>query len=144
VEAETLYGQYDSYRAFIPGEPVNMKGGYTQQRLPVFAGSFPHVDAGSGDKRGLMLGTIAGSHDLSMFDPHGGPARDESGMVLTAARQGGGKSKLQALIAEFCVNQLAVRTIINDPSGPAEHLAEVPWLARHTRVADLSSAKPGT
>lgn len=146
VELVTQYDQYGSYRAFWPGEPVNMLGSTVQMALPVFAAAVPNVDTGLGDRSaGVILGPISGSRDVVNFDLHGGSRRDTSNMVFIAGEQGSGKSKLIGRLAESAVESMAVQTYLNDPSGPAEQLATVPWLTRHTRVIDLAStsAKAG-
>lgn len=145
LEAVLQSGQYASYRAFIPGEPVNRSGSAVQMRLPVFAAGMLHVDTSWGDDKGMVFGPIGGSRDLAVYDPHGGPAAGTSGLALIDGQQGSGKTTLLAAIVAHSVNVIGCPTVMSDPSDSSEKWANTPELAPHTRLIDMSatSAKPG-
>ena len=70
------YGQYDYYRAFIPGEPCPLSGHITQMPAYFLASGVPNATSSAGDPTGFLMGNIAGSHDVFLFDTHGGARRN--------------------------------------------------------------------
>jgi energy-converting hydrogenase Eha subunit A len=136
------YGQYTSYRSFIPGEPALMTGHVTQMPCYTLATAVPNTTTAAGDASGFFVGPIGGGHDVLVLDPHGGPRNDTSGMALIGADQGGGKSTLAGALADFEAT-MGRRVIVYDPSGPLASLTALGHLARCSRHIELASAQPG-
>ena len=136
------YGQFDYYRAFIPGEPTPLAGHVTQMPGYYAASAVPNATSAAGDPYGMPIGNIAGSHDVYVFDTHGGARRNQSNLVVTAAAPGRGKSTLAGALADHTARR-GIRTVVYDPSGPLAALAGMPHLRGHSRHLSLTSAQPG-
>lgn len=136
------YGQYDSYRAFIPGEVCPMSGHITQMPAYFAASGVPNATSSAGDPTGFPLGSIAGSHDVFLFDTHGGARRNKSNLVAIGGDPGCGKSSTAAALAEWCAVR-GIRTVGYDPSGPWARLCDLPHLAGHARHLSLTGGYKG-
>lgn len=138
-------GQPWQLREFVPGEP-RVATGY-QRRMPVryLASALPNVDSDLGTPTGPYLGYGVGStRRASRFDMHYGPeVLNTPGLFPIVAEPGGGKSVLIGTLAYNAV-RAGQPTIILDPSGPLAKLADLPELAPHSKVLDLTASKPGT
>lgn len=137
------YGQFAYYRAFIPGEPAPMIGHVTQQPVYFLATAVPNISTAGGDAGGMLIGNIAGGHDVFRFDPFGGARRNTSNVVAFLGDQGAGKSSLAGAIADFTASA-GIRTVCYDPSGPWAALTKMPHLEKDARHLDLTSARRGT
>lgn len=136
------FGQRESYRSFTPCEPVRMTGHMTRWPAYFAGGAVPNASTSGGDPTGFPVGNIAGGHDLFLFDTHGGPARNRSGMALFVCDQGGGKSTAAGALADWTTN-LGIPTICLDPSGPWARLTQMPHLKGDARHLDVSGMSPG-
>lgn len=136
------YGQYDYYRAFIPGELTPLAGHITQQPAYFTATAVPNATSAAGDAFGLTIGNIAGSHDVYVFDPHGGARRNRSNLIVIAAEPGQGKSTLGGVIADHTTRR-GIRSVVYDPSGPLAALTRLPYMRGHAEHLSLTSASPG-
>lgn len=137
------YGQFAYYRAFIPGEPVPMNGHITQQPAYFLATAVPNISTRGGDASGMLIGNIAGGHDVFRLDPFGGARRNTSNVMAFLGEQGAGKSSLAGAVADF-VASAGIRTVCYDPSGPWAALTQTPHMRQDSRHLDLTSARPGT
>lgn len=136
------YGQFDYYRAFIPGEICPMSGHITQMPAYFAAAAVPNATSTAGDPTGFLLGSIAGSHDVFLFDTHGGARRNKSNLVAIGGDPGCGKSSTGAALAEWCATR-GIRTVGYDPSGPWARLCSLPHLAGHARHLSLTGGYKG-
>ncbi len=136
------YGQYDYYRAFIPGEPCPLSGHITQMPAYFLASGVPNATSSAGDPTGFLMGNIAGSHDVFLFDTHGGARRNRSNLVVIGADPGAGKSSLGGALADWCATR-GIRTVGYDPSGPWSRLCDLPHLRDHARHLSLTGAHRG-
>ena len=136
------YGQYDYYRAFIPGEVCPMSGHITQMPAYFLAAAVPNATSSAGDPTGFLLGSIAGSHDVFLFDTHGGTRRNKSNLVALGGDPGCGKSSLGGALAEWCAVR-GIRTVGYDPSGPWARLCDLPHLKGHARHLSLTGGYKG-
>ena len=133
------YGQWRSYRSFVPGEPCLMTGHVTRQPASFAATAVPNVSSAAGDRTGFLIGNVAGSSDLLVFDPFGGPKRNLSGMWAVGADPGSGKSYLMGAVLDHCARR-GIPTVGYDPSGPWARLCDVPHLKGNARHLSLTSA----
>ena len=136
------YGQWASYRAFTPGEPCPMTGHVTRMPASFAATAVPNVTSVAGDRSGMMVGNVAGSSDLLVFDPHGGPKRNKSGMWVIGADPGAGKSYTAGAFIDLSARS-GVPTVAYDPSGPWARLCDMPHLRADSRHLSLTSAHRG-
>lgn len=136
------YGQFDSYRSFIPGEPSMMTGHVKRMSAEFAASGVPNATSGAGDAFGFLTGNIAGSQDMYLFDTHGGARRNKSNLVVIGAEPGAGKSTLGGALADHCTRR-GIRTVVYDPSGPLAALAGLPYMAGHAQHLSLTSAHRG-
>ncbi len=136
------YGQYDYYRAFIPGELCPMSGHITQMPAYFLASGVPNATSAAGDPTGFLLGSIAGSHDVFVFDTHGGARRNKSNLVVTGGDPGCGKSSLGGALADWCATR-GIRTVGYDPSGPWARLCDLPHLRGNARHLSLTGGYQG-
>ena len=136
------HGQYGYYRAFIPGEECPVSGHVTQMPGYFFASGVPNATSSAGDPTGLLIGNIAGSHDVFVFDPLGGTKRNRSNLVAIGSDPGGGKSTLGGALADFIASR-GIRTVGYDPSGPWSRLCELPHLRDNARHLSLTGAHRG-
>jgi len=136
------FGQYASYRAFIPGEPMPFDVGLdTQMSLAMLAASYPHASNEAGDEVGAFIGPVAGGHSIFLLDPVGGSRNNKSNVIGIIADQGGGKSTLGGYQLYWNA-RLGNRAVGNDPSGMWKALVDIPSIdGRHL---DLFDCKPGT
>lgn len=135
------YGQYDRYRAFIPGELSPAIG--FQRWMPAYYAvtAVPNVASRIGDAEGPYLGM--NGHSAVFFDPTFGPRNRGSGLVLIGGGLGSGKSSLGGAIAEPAARR-GHRVVIFDPSGPLARLCDLPHLAPNAQHVELSGAEAGT
>ena len=139
------FDQYRLWRSFTPGEPWPNTGGH-ECRVPArFAGAalVPNVSVEAGDPTGAIIGPVSGGHDLMLWDPFGGSRRNMSGVSLTCANQGGGKSALAGMLVWWTA-RLGVRTVAVDPPGLWRALCGLPDLRDDAHFLDVASATPGT
>lgn len=138
------YGQYASYRAFIPSEPMPVAVGLdTEMSLRALATSVPHASVGAGDEFGAYMGPVHGGHDLFLMDFQGGSRANKSNVVAVIGEQGSGKSTFGGYALAWNA-RLGRRAVGNDPSGMWQNLCKVPWLRNDARHLDLFECKPGT
>lgn len=142
MELVADFGQYLSYRAFTPGEPALRTGHVTTMPTEFLASGVPNATSEAGDVSGFMVGRMASSTDMLVFDPHGGSRSNQSNVALYGGDQGSGKSSLMGAIAAFTA-QAGVRTVMLDPSGPWARLAALPYLAGNSRHLSLTGGHRG-
>ena len=136
------YGQYEAYRAFTPGELVPMAGHVTQQPAYFLATGVPNATSSAGDRTGVIFGNVAGSQDLFVFDPFGGPRRDRSGMVPILGMQGCSKSSTGGFLMDYLARR-GIPAVGYDPSGPWARLCDQPHLRGNARHLSMMSAHRG-
>ena len=136
------YGQYRSYRAFTPGEQALLTGHVNQMPASFFAAGVPNATSTAGDVSGFVVGPMAGSSDILVFDPHGGTRSNKSNMILFGGEPGSGKSFIGGGLAAFLAAG-GVRTVMFDPSGPAAALTRLPHLAGDARHLSLTGGQRG-
>jgi len=138
-------GQYASYRAFIPSEPIPFGPGQLdlEMNLEMFASSMPNASTSAGDAFGLPIGPVLGGHSQFLLDALGGSANDTSNVIAVVGDQGSGKSSFGGMVlAEMA--RLGNRSVGNDPSGMWERICMIPALRSDSRVLDLYECRPGT
>lgn len=145
--ADDVNGQYALYRAFTPGapetcDPAVLSGHVTQMPLYYLATAIPNGYAASSDQIGMPLGSVAGSTDVFVHDPHGAPQRNVSGLTSIIGAQGAGKSSLVAAMVDWSV-AAGHPNVVTDPSGQIQRIAALPWNRDVSYTYDLSRAKPG-
>lgn len=136
------HGQYDYYRAFTPGELCPLSGHVSQMPAYFAASAVPNATSSAGDPTGFLTGNIAGSHDVFVFDPHGGAKRNRSNLVAIGGDPGSGKSTLAGVLSDFTAAR-GIRTVAYDPSGPWARLCELPHLKDDARHLSLTGAHRG-
>lgn len=136
------HGQYASYRAFVPGEPIAQTGYITQMPLYYLASAVPNASTRGGDGTGWLVGNIGGGHDVMLFDPHGGSMRGKSNLMAVGGDPGAGKSTLGAALLDWEA-RLGIRSIGYDPAGQWPALCDLPHLRNDARHFDLFSARRG-
>lgn len=141
------YAQYSMYRAFTPGAaetaaPEVVKGHRTQMACYYLATAVPNGYATGGDKVGMPIGPVGGSTEVYMFDPHAGPARNESGLNVILGGQGAGKSTLAGAMLDWSA-AMGHRTVFTDPAGMFRRICELPHNRHDSYVLDLKSANAG-
>ena len=138
------YGQYHSYRAFIPSEPMPVSTGLdTEMPLKALATGVPHASVGAGDESGTYVGPIHGGHDLFLLDFQGGARANKSNVIIGIGEPGTGKSTFGGYSLAWSA-RLGDRSVGNDPSGMWQELTKVPWLRNDSRHLNLFECKPGT
>lgn len=145
VTLEHRYGQYQLLRAFIPGEPAPDRGMVTQQPGYFFAGAVPNGTTAAGDRQGFLVGPIANSPDVLVFDLLAGPRRNRSGLLVVGGDQGAGKSTLLMGLIDYFVRFHGAhgRGVLVDPAGPMRAMENLPHLRGKVRHVSASSIVPG-
>ncbi len=146
--AHDVKAQYALYRSFTPGaretgDPAVIGGYETRQPLYYLASGIPNGFAPSGDRIGMPVGPVGGATDFYLYDPHGAPARNVSGLTAILGKQGTGKSSF----AGSCIVWSALsghRNVFTDPSGMMRRICDLPELRGDSYVFDLAKARPGT
>ena len=145
--AHDVKAQYALYRAFAPGaretgDPAVIEGYVTRMPLYYLASAIPNGFAPSGDRVGMPVGPIGGATDFYVYDPHGAPARNVSGLTAILGKQGAGKSSF-AGAAIYWSSLSGHRNVFTDPAGMMRRLCELPELKDDSYVFDMSKARPG-
>ena len=119
-----------------------MSGHITQMPAYFLASGVPNATSTAGDPTGLLLGGIAGSHDVFLFDTHGGARRNKSNLLAIGGDPGCGKSATAGLLADWCATR-GIGTVVYDPSGPLARLCDLPHLAADARHLSLTGGFKG-
>ncbi len=138
-------GQLALLREFIPGEPTARTGFIRRLPARMFACAMPQASARVGDDRGDLIGYTATSGERPVFlDPHFPmEVRARSGLSVMVSEPGGGKSTLMGALGYLNARR-GVQVTLMDPSGPLARLCQLPELAPHSRVFNLTGSQPGT
>ncbi|THV41407.1 ATP-binding protein [Glycomyces buryatensis] len=132
-------------REFIPGEPVAGTGYIRRMPVKLFAAALPQAASTVGDQRGDLIGRTAGTSRRPVFlDLHfATEVREKSGLSVFVAEPGGGKSTLMGALGYLAAKR-GVQVTLLDPSGPLARLCDMPELAPHSRVLNLTGSEYGT
>lgn len=132
-------------REFIPGEPIANTGYLRRMPVTLLAAALPQAASTVGDRRGDLIGRTAGTCRRPVFLDLHFPmeVRERSGLAVFVAEPGGGKSTLLGALGYLAARR-GVRVTLLDPSGPLARLAEMPELAPHSRVLNLTGSQQGT
>ena len=148
IELVDASAQYALYRAFTPGAVQSadlavLGGNVTRMPLYFLATAVPNGVPPSGDRTGMPLGPIGGAPGYYLYDPHGAPARNVSGLTAIIGQQGTGKTTLAASMVYWSA-LTGHRNIVTDPSGQMARLCQLPELRDVSRVFELASASAGS
>ena len=145
IEVVHAKGQRESLREFIPGEPWSVTGYQRRMSMPYLAASLPHISSNVGTPTGPYLGyTVSTARRAVQHDGHFPmEVLNTPGLVPIVAEPGGGKSHAIGLLAYHGAKR-GQPTAVLDPSGPLGRLCEMPELAPHSRLFNLTNADPGT
>ena len=147
IELVDASAQYALYRAFTPGAAQSadlavIGGNVTRMPLYFLSTAVPNAVPSSGDLRGMPVGPIGGAPGYYLYDPHGAPARNVSGLTAILGQQGTGKTTLATAMVYWSV-LTGHRNIVTDPSGQMARLCDLPELRDVSRVFELASASAG-
>lgn len=137
-------GQYDALRSLIPHQRPREHGFVRQMPVRMLAFMQPQTTSRVGDGKGCYKGyTVSTSRKAWMVDGHYATSyMGKSGLTLIAAGLGAGKTVLAGSLLDDEVRR-GHRCVAVDWSGPLARMKQLPHLAEHTTVMNLTSAPAG-